>query len=254
MGAASDKTDADIDGLPAAYAAWRASTLGQVTDALEEDLLLDLIGPASGRRILDVGCGDGALAVELASRGADVTGIDASPKMIAAAQMRAKRCGTKADFAVADAETLPVADESFDIVVAVTLLCFVPDARKSMSEMARVLIPSGRAVIGELGKWSLWAAKRRIKGWRGSPVWHAARFRTAGELKSLALAAGLVEPTVTGAVFYPPSGLAARLCGPMDRRLEQLTTLGAAFLGLSAQKPESSEPQDLTRRPRDRSP
>jgi hypothetical protein len=44
----------DLEGLPAAYAAWRESVLGQITDALEERLLLDRIGPARGHRILDV--------------------------------------------------------------------------------------------------------------------------------------------------------------------------------------------------------
>ena len=49
------------EGLPAAYASWRRSPLGRITDDLERDLLLERIGPLPGRRILDVGCGDGGL-------------------------------------------------------------------------------------------------------------------------------------------------------------------------------------------------
>jgi 2-polyprenyl-3-methyl-5-hydroxy-6-metoxy-1,4-benzoquinol methylase len=61
---------------PAAYEEWRSSRLGQITDALEERLLLDLLGPVRGLAVLDVGCGDGVLASALARRGAQVTGLD----------------------------------------------------------------------------------------------------------------------------------------------------------------------------------
>ena len=77
-------------GLPAAYEEWRSSRLGQITDALEERLLLDLLGPVRGLAVLDVGCGDGVLASALARRGAQVTGLDMDPKMLAAAERRAR--------------------------------------------------------------------------------------------------------------------------------------------------------------------
>ena len=48
---------------PEAYADWRATTLGSVTEAIEQRLILHLAGEVNGRIILDVGCGDGALAV-----------------------------------------------------------------------------------------------------------------------------------------------------------------------------------------------
>ncbi len=64
-------------GLADAYADWRRSTLGRITDALEERILLDRIGTAPRLRILDVGCGDGVLTARLAQAGARVTGLDA---------------------------------------------------------------------------------------------------------------------------------------------------------------------------------
>lgn len=45
--------------LPIAYARWRDSRLGRITDSLKQDLILRLIGPVAGLRVLDVGCGDG---------------------------------------------------------------------------------------------------------------------------------------------------------------------------------------------------
>jgi len=239
---AEDTSERDnLERLPAAYAAWRASTLGQVTDVLEQDLILDLIGPPAGLRILDVGCGDGVLAVELAGSTAHVTGVDASPEMIAAARRRAERHGREVSLELGKAEKLPFATDMFDMVIAVTVLCFVEDTAGALREMIRVLKPGGRLIVGELGRYSSWAFARRMKAWLGSPVWRRARFRSAAELGSLAASAGLVGLSVKGAVFYPPSGLAARLLGPIDPKIGALTTAGAAFLALTATKPRASQ-------------
>ena len=63
---------------PECYARWRASEIGATTERLERQLILELVGDVGGRRVLDVGCGDGEFAVALTKRGAIVTGIDAS--------------------------------------------------------------------------------------------------------------------------------------------------------------------------------
>jgi len=103
--------------------------------------------------------------------------------------------------------------------------------------MARVLKPGGRLVIGELGRWSLWAGHRRIRGWFGHPTWRAAMFRTPVELHGLASAAGLNVVEARGAVHYPPCGAAARLFAPVDLWLGRRTIFGAAFIAVSATKP-----------------
>lgn len=70
------------------YTRWPRGRLGQLTDALERELLLELLGPVAGKSLLDVGCGDGALASELARRGAIVTALDPDLAMIAATRRR----------------------------------------------------------------------------------------------------------------------------------------------------------------------
>ncbi|WP_291842483.1 class I SAM-dependent methyltransferase [Bradyrhizobium sp.] len=224
--------------LTESYVRWRSSRLGRITDALERQLLARLLGKVDGQKLLDVGCGDGAIAFGLAQQGATVTALDADPSMIAAARVREKNEATRVQFVEGDAESLPFGDATFDVVVAVTVLCFVQDAERAVKEIARVLKPGGRLVIGELGRWSLWAAQRRIRGWLGHPVWRAVKFRTAADLRSLAEAAGLRVVAIHGAVYYPPFGIAARLLAPVDLWLGQETTFGAAFLAMSAAKVE----------------
>lgn len=222
---------------PKGYARWRGSTLGAITERLEQDLVLELVGDVTGKRVLEIGCGDGTLAVELARRGARMTAIDASEAMITAAKQRAGASSVTIEFGVAAAQSLPFAAGQFDLVVAFTILCFIDAVAPVFGEIARVLRPGGRLVIGELNRWSPWAAERRVRAWLGSALWRRGRFRSSHQLRQLALDAGLVPGSVVGAVYYPRSALAARWLSPFDRKLRRITTLGPAFLALSAVKP-----------------
>ncbi len=226
---------------PTAYAAWRETTLGAITEALELRTMLDLIGDPRGARTLDAGCGDGALACALASRGAEVTGLDADPLMIDAARARAARNGFPTAFVEGRLERLPFADAAFDLVTTLAVLCFVRDGRAALAEMARVLRPGGALVIGELGRGSAWAAIRRVRGWLGSKTWAAARFHGTSQLRGLAGGAGLAVASIRGAIFYPPSRAAARLMAPIDPFLGRMTTIGAAFIALRAVKADAAK-------------
>ncbi len=99
-----------------------------------------------GAKILDVGCGTGALTRELAVRvGEDgsVTGLDANPGMLAVAQ----RHGSGIDWQLGDAASLPFSDGVFDIVASQFALMLFEDREKSLREMWRVLSPEGRLTV-----------------------------------------------------------------------------------------------------------
>jgi len=222
---------------PESYRRWRTSDIGAITERLERSLILELAGDVTGRALLDLGCGDGALAVAFWERSAHVTGVDASAAMIQAATERANKAGAEIALHVATAECLPFPPKQFDVVTAITVLCFVEEAAPVFREIARVLRPGGRLVIGELGKWSSWAAGRRLRAWLGSRLWRQGRFRTAKELRDLAAQADLIVQEVRGAIYYPRWERVARLLSPWDAALGRATTLGAGFIAVSAIKP-----------------
>ncbi|WP_336490462.1 class I SAM-dependent methyltransferase [Methylobacterium nigriterrae] len=108
-------------------------------------LILDVFGPLGGRRLLDVGCGPGALARALAARGAEVTGIDPNPDAIAAAAASVPT----GRFATAAAGALPFPDAGFDGAVFLNSLHHIPDPHAALREAARVVRPDHPIVVVE---------------------------------------------------------------------------------------------------------
>lgn len=106
--------------------------------------VLGWLGAQAGERILDLGCGDGQLTQRIAETDAQVTGVDASPEMVAAARAR----GIAAE--VGAAERLPHDKGAFDAVFSNAALHWVRDQDAMLSEVKRVLRPGGR-FVAEMG-------------------------------------------------------------------------------------------------------
>jgi ubiquinone/menaquinone biosynthesis C-methylase UbiE len=229
------KTDYTVE--PETHERWRQSALGSITETRELEVVFHIVGELTGRRLLDVGCGDGTYAIEAARRGAVATGVDTSKAMILAAPRRAADHGVDVDLLLGDTQALPFEDEAFDVAIAITVLCLIPHPSDAVEEMARVLTPGRRLIIGELGRWSTWAAWRRFRGWFGSAAWRHTKFRSARHLCNLIRRVGLQPERVQGAVYYPPVTRIARALAPPDRIPAAITTAGAAFLAATATKP-----------------
>jgi SAM-dependent methyltransferase len=111
------------------------------------EAIVEAVGPADGRRWLDVACGTGELAGMAAARGADVVAIDFSPGLIDTANRNAAAAGLPIDFRVGDAEALDLPDASFDIVTSTCGAMFAPDQEATASELGRVARPGGRLAM-----------------------------------------------------------------------------------------------------------
>ena len=78
-----------------------------------------------------------------------LTGVELSPNMLEIARRRARESGIEVDLRAGDAQHLPFPDARFDTVVATLALCTIPDDRRAVTEMARVLRPGGRLLLLE---------------------------------------------------------------------------------------------------------
>lgn len=102
----------------------------------------------SGATVLDVACGAGQTALPMARNGNKVTGIDIATNLIETARQRAEEAGLNIRFDEGDAEELPYADASFDVVFTLFGAMFAPQPHLVAEEMTRVVRPNGRIIMG----------------------------------------------------------------------------------------------------------
>jgi ubiquinone/menaquinone biosynthesis C-methylase UbiE len=119
------------------------------------DTYLGLLNISAGERVLDVGCGSGAVTREIARRvgaGGRAVGLDPSPALLAVAHDLAQEIGLgdRMEFHEGDALRLPFSDRPFDAVVCVTVLSHVPNGEAAVPELVRVLRSGGRVGVFDL--------------------------------------------------------------------------------------------------------
>ena len=105
--------------------------------------LVAFAGVRQGQQLLDVGCGTGVVALTAARAGAQVTGLDLTPELIERAKQNAAMMKLEAQWQVGDAEQLPFADATFDVVLSQFGHMFAPRPDVTVKELLRVLKPGG---------------------------------------------------------------------------------------------------------------
>jgi ubiquinone/menaquinone biosynthesis C-methylase UbiE len=105
--------------------------------------LVEACGIGPGMRVLDIAAGTGNASLPAAQRGASVTASDLTPELLDAGRRRAEAEGLELEWVEADAEHLPFADESYDVVMSSIGAMFAPHHQDVADELVRVCRPGG---------------------------------------------------------------------------------------------------------------
>ncbi len=139
-------------------------------------LAVEAAAVTEGELALDLGCGTGNVALEMAKRKAHVTAVDPAERLLEVARSRAKLNKLAVKTVNGAAEQIPARDATFDVAVSVFGMIFSPDAEKAARELVRVIRPGGRfvitswiatGVIFEVGA-ILWQGASEVTGGGGS--------------------------------------------------------------------------------------
>jgi ubiquinone/menaquinone biosynthesis C-methylase UbiE len=238
LGSAKARVGALFDALAPQYVRERESEFSFVA---QKRIVLELLREARGR-LLEVGCGPGFILPDLLASGLEVQAIDVSAEMIRRARERigehplAARC----QLGVGDVERLQFAQASFDAVLAMGVLEYLPDYGRALAEMARVLRPGGVVVLTVPNRASLYHVTRsaylgarrliglpRRSAYAANPClpWSLDRELAGARFSKL-------ESRACNFIFFPLKELHGAASDTLNRALAPLSALAIApFLG-----------------------
>ncbi|HIJ58584.1 MAG TPA: class I SAM-dependent methyltransferase, partial [Deltaproteobacteria bacterium] len=162
------------------YESWRRSSQSRTIERSLEQLVISLMDPEPGERILDIGCGTGNHLLMFNKLGLNVSGVDASPHMMQEAK---SRLGHRSTIKMGMAEDLPFDDNEFDLAVLVNTLEFLDKPLLALREAGRVA--SRKVFIGVLNSLSWNGILKRIQGYFGDPLFGQTTFYNLWQIKSL---------------------------------------------------------------------
>ncbi len=125
---------------------------GSEAEVAHRAAYLDLVNVGPGKRVLEVGCGNGWVLREIARRVGEsgrAVGLDPSDELLAIAREQASQEGLQIEVRQGDARNLPFGDGEFDVVLVPLVLLHVPDAERVLPELIRVVRPGGQVGILE---------------------------------------------------------------------------------------------------------
>lgn len=183
-----------FDSWPEKYDQWFDTPIGALVKRYESELLLDLLRPKQGEKILDVGCGTGVFTLDILSFDPYVIGLDMSLPMLVRAGHKAREYPFRG--IIGDMMSLPFSDGSFDKVVSMTAIEFVKDAQRTVKELFRVTRGGGCIVVTTLNSLSLWADRRMHEAKKGHSIFEKIIFRSPDEIRSIASANAVLKTAI----------------------------------------------------------
>ncbi|WP_256381559.1 class I SAM-dependent methyltransferase [Thermococcus sp. EP1] len=215
-----------FDKIAHRYDDWYKTKVGQYVDRTEKKLVFSMIKSKNGKA-LDLGCGTGNYTLELYMRGFDVVGVDLSEEMLKIARKKLPHV----KFIRASAYSLPFEENTFDLVLSITMFEFIHKPELALNEIYRVLRPGGEVVIGTMNGKSLWFIFKRIKSLFEETAYRYARFYTPSELERLMKGAGFEDVESKGIIFFPSFFPFVKLAEKLDEKFsDKLKNLGAFIL------------------------
>jgi SAM-dependent methyltransferase len=206
--------------------------------------------PDGWRRSLEIGAGTGYFTLNLLRAGmiAEATCSDISPGMLTALRANAERLGLEVRTEQVDAERLPFADESFDLVLGHAVLHHIPDLERAFAEFARVLAPGGTVLFaGEPSRYGdrLARVPKRAAG-ALAPLWRRALGARAAAPHDEQVPDAALEGFVDVHAFSPSElARAARSAGFADVRITGEELLANWFGWTNRTLEATAEPEDV---------
>jgi len=183
-----------FDDWPKKYDQWFKTPIGELVKKYESELLLHMLRPGRGERILDAGCGTGMFTHDILASGAHVVGLELSLPMLMWAGRKLKP--RPFHMVQGDMKTLPFSDNVFDRTISVTAIEFIEDAKGAVGELFRVTRPGGCIVVTTLNGLSPWAERRRAAGEKGHSIFEHVIFRSPEEMRALSPVEGVIRTAI----------------------------------------------------------
>lgn len=175
---------------------------GRYIYSRQKALILDLVVPRTGERVLGIDCGTGNYLQPFCEKGCAVTGVDSSAEMLS---ISSGKLGAGAELMEGRSDDLPFSDNEFDIVTLITSLEISADPQRALAEAIRVC--RGRVFIGFLNNHSLAGTRHKLKELFGLPPDSNIHFFSHGEIRSM-VACLVGSPSISfGSVVYFPAGV-----------------------------------------------
>ena len=168
------------------YDKWYETKMGAHVDKVETECALSLFKIEPGMHLLDVGCGTGNFSIKLAEQGASVVGVDISREMLSIARKKAEQKRLNIEFKEMDGLSLQFPDETFDGVLSMATIEFIPDYPEMILEMFRVCKKGGSILVGTINRDSSWGRLYMDREYqKKARIFQYARLRTPEELNNI---------------------------------------------------------------------